>query len=437
MNNGWKLWFKRILGFLAGPPESSRGAGPTPGPVRPAAKGEMQLDAALRRPAPTAGRKRRGTVAAVARRAMFLASLPLTASAADDLPLGDIRLPPGFVIETYARVPGARSLALGSGGTVFVGSLQGGRVHAVRPPVDGKPARVTVLAEGLRAPNGVAFRDGALYVAEISRILRYDDVEKRLDERPKPVIVSDRFPSDQHHGWKYIAFGPDGWLYVPVGAPCNVCESEPDRYALLARIRPDGSGYEVFARGIRNTVGFDWHPETRELWFNDHGRDNLGDDLPSCELNHAPRAGLHFGFPYCHQGDTPDPEFGARRSCAEFVPPAWKLGGHVAPDGLRFYTGAQFPPEYRHRAFIAQHGSWNRSRKSGYRVVSAEIRDGRVVRVEPFAEGWLQGERHWGRPVDLLVMPDGSLLVSDDHAGAIYRIIYRGVSQRSALAPRS
>lgn len=437
MNNGWNLWFKRILGFLASPARSSRGAGPTPGRVRPAAKGEVRLDAARERPAPAAGRRRPGAVAAVASRVMFLASLPLTALAADELPLGDIRLPPGFAIETYARVPGARSLALGSGGTVFVGSLQGGRVHAVRPPVDGKPARVTVLAEGLRAPNGVAFRDGALYVAEISRILRYDDVERRLDERPKPVIVSDRFPSDQHHGWKYIAFGPDGWLYVPVGAPCNVCETDPDRYALLARIRPDGSGYEVFARGIRNTVGFDWHPETRELWFNDHGRDQLGDDLPSCELNHAPRAGLHFGFPYCHQGDTPDPEFGTRRSCGEFVPPAWKLGGHVAPDGLRFYTGAQFPPEYRHRAFIAQHGSWNRSRKSGYRVVSAEIRDGRVVRVEPFAEGWLQGERHWGRPVDLLVMPDGSLLVSDDHAGAIYRISHRGAPQRSAGAPRS
>lgn len=437
MNNGWKPGFKRIFGFLAGSPESSRGAGPTPGRVRPAANGEMRPHAIRARPAPTAGRGHPGAVAAVATRAVFLAALPLTALAADELPLGDIRLPPGFVIETYARVPGARSLALGSGGTVFVGSLQGGRVHAVRPPMDGRPPRVTVLAEGLRAPNGVAFRDGALYVAEISRILRYDDVEKRLDERPKPVIVSDRFPSDQHHGWKYIAFGPDGWLYVPVGAPCNVCEPDPDRYALLARIRPDGSGYEVFARGIRNTVGFDWHPETRELWFNDHGRDHLGDDLPSCELNHAPRVGLHFGFPYCHQGDTPDPEFGARRSCGEFVPPAWKLGGHVAPDGLRFYTGTQFPPEYRHRAFIAEHGSWNRSRKSGYRVVSAEIRDGRVVRVEPFAEGWLQGERHWGRPVDLLVMPDGSLLVSDDHAGAIYRIIYRGVSQRSALAPRS
>lgn len=437
MNNGWKLCFKRILGRPAGPPESSRSTSPTTAWVRPPANGAMRPDSTCESQAPAAGRKRPAAVVALAGRAMFLASLPLTALAADELPLGDIRLPPGFVIETYARVPGARSLALGSGGTVFVGSLQGGRVHAVRPPVDGRPPRVTVLAEGLRAPNGVAFRDGALYVAEISRILRYDDVEKRLDERPKPVIVSDRFPSDQHHGWKYIAFGPDGWLYVPVGAPCNVCETDPDRYALLARIRPDGSGYEVFARGIRNTVGFDWHPETRELWFNDHGRDQLGDDLPSCELNHAPRAGLHFGFPYCHQGDTPDPEFGTRRSCGEFVPPAWKLGGHVAPDGLRFYTGTQFPPEYRNRAFIAQHGSWNRSRKSGYRVVSAEIRDGRVARVDPFADGWLQGERHWGRPVDLLVMPDGSLLLSDDHAGALYRISHRGAPQRSAGAPRS
>jgi glucose/arabinose dehydrogenase len=273
-------------------------------------------------------------------------------------------------------------------------------------------------------PNGVAFRDGALYVAEINRILRYDGIESRLADPPKPVVVTDRYPRDGHHGWKYIAFGPDGWLYVPVGAPCNVCEADPERYSLLSRIRPDGSGYEVYARGIRNTVGFDWHPQTKELWFNEHGRDMMGDDMPSCELNRAPKAGLHFGFPYCHQGDTPDPEFGSKRSCSEFAPPALKQGGHVAPDGLKFYTGDQFPPEYRNRIFIAQHGSWNRSKKSGYRVMMATVKDNEVTKFEPFIEGWLEDEKVWGRPVDLLVMPDGSLLVSDDYAGVVYRVSY-------------
>lgn len=360
----------------------------------------------------------------------LLAFLFLLASAmarAADLPLDRIRLPAGFSIEVYARVPGARSLALGDRGTVFVGTMREGRVYALRQAPPGRTAEVSVVASGLNTPNGVAFRQGALYVAEISRILRYDDIEGRLDAPPRPVVVTDRFPSDRHHGWKTIAFGPDGWLYVPVGAPCNVCEPDPDRYALIARIRPDGTGYEVVARGVRNSVGFDWHPSTGELWFNDHGRDNLGDDLPSCELNRAAKAGLHFGFPYCHQGDTPDPEFGAKHRCPEFVPPAWKQGGHVAPDGLRFYTGKQFPAAYRDRLFVAQHGSWNRSEKSGYRVMMATLRDGRTVTAfEPFAEGWLANEEAWGRPVDLLVMPDGSLLVSDDLAGAVYRIRYGG-----------
>lgn len=353
--------------------------------------------------------------------AWLLGALPASAAP----PIERLRLPPGFGVELYAPVPGARSLALGAQGTVFVGTMEAGRVYALRPQADGRSAEVITVASGLAIPNGVAFRDGALYVAEIGRILRFDDIEARLDAPPRPVVVTDRFPRDRSHGWKFIAFGPDGWLYVPVGAPCNVCEPDPDRYALISRIRPDGSGYEVYARGVRNTVGFDWHPDTGELWFNDHGRDWMGDDLPSCELNRAAKAGLHFGFPYCHQGDTRDPDFGAKRACSEFVPPAWKQGGHVAPDGLRFYTGRMFPPEYRNRVFVAQHGSWNRSRKSGYRVMVGTIEDGRVTRFEPFIEGFLEGERAWGRPVDLLVLPDGSLLVSDDQAGAVYRISYR------------
>jgi glucose/arabinose dehydrogenase len=353
------------------------------------------------------------------------ATTSLTPAQAADLPVERLRLPAGFSIEVYARVPGARSLAVGDRGTVFVGTMNAGRVYALRPAADGRTATPTVIASGLNTPNGVAFREGALYVAEIGRILRFDGIEDRLDSPPRPFVVTDRFPKDRHHGWKTIAFGPDGWLYVPVGAPCNVCEADPDRYALISRIRPDGTGYEVVARGVRNSVGFDWHPETKDLWFNDHGRDMLGDDLPSCELNRASWVGQHFGFPYCHQGDTPDPEFGGKRACSEFVPPAWKQGGHVAPDGLRFYTGDQFPPAYRNRLFVAQHGSWNRSKKSGYRIMMATLEDGKTVSAfEPFAEGWLENEQAWGRPVDILAMPDGSLLVSDDAAGAVYRIRY-------------
>ena len=343
---------------------------------------------------------------------------------AGSLPLDRIQLPPGFEITVYAELPQPRSLALGDRGTVFVGTNAQGNVYAVVAHETGKP-EVIALARGLNTPNGVAFRNGALYVAEVNRILRFDDIEARLRNPPAPVVVTDRFPRDAHHGWKYIAFGPDGWLYVPVGAPCNICEPDPDRYALISRIRPDGTGYEVFARGVRNSVGFDWDPVTHELWFNDHGRDRLGDDLPSDELNHAPKPGLHFGYPYCHQGDAPDPEFGRKRSCEEFTRPALKQGGHVAPDGLKFYTGGMFPAEYRGRIFIAQHGSWDRSKKSGYRIITVTLKDNRVEHWEVFAEGWMRDEQVWGRPVDLLVMPDGSLLISDDYANVIYRVSYR------------
>jgi len=347
------------------------------------------------------------------------------AAPAQRLPLERIKLPPGFEISVFADgVPDARALAQGRSKLLFVGT-NSARVYAVRH--DGARAtQVRVLASGLNSPNGVAFRDGALYVAEITRILRYDGIESRLDSPPPPVVVTDRFPRQSGHGVKFIRFGPDGWLYVPVGAPCNICEPDPARQALISRIKPDGSGYEVFARGVRNSVGFDWDPHTKELWFTDNGRDMLGDELPSDELNHAPKPEMHFGYPYCHQGDTADPEFGRKRSCSEFSPPAVKLGPHVASLGMRFYTGVSFPAEYRNNIFIAEHGSWNRSKKIGYRVARVVVEGGRVLKHEVFAEGWLQGESVWGRPVDLEVMPDGSLLVSDDHAGAIYRIAYRG-----------
>ena len=348
-----------------------------------------------------------------------------TAACAQRLPLEQIKLPPGFEISVFARdVPDARSLALGGNQLLFVGT-RASSVYAVRYR-DAKATQVITLASDLRMPNGVAVKDGALYVAEVNRILRFDHIETQVDARPKPVVVTDRYPRETHHGWKFIRFGPDGWLYVPVGAPCNICEPDPQRYALISRIRPDGSGYEVFASGIRNSVGFDWDPRTKQLWFTDNGRDMLGDDLPSDELNHAPKSGLHFGYPYCHQGDTADPEFGRKRGCSEFAPPAVKLGPHVAALGMRFYTGESFPAEYRNNIFVAEHGSWNRSRKIGYRIARVVVEGGRAVKHEVFAEGWLQGESAWGRPVDLEVMPDGSLLVSDDSAGVIYRIAYKG-----------
>jgi glucose/arabinose dehydrogenase len=348
------------------------------------------------------------------------------ALAQSDLPLDRIKLPPGFSIEVLARVPNAREMTWGARGTLFVGSREGS-VYAITfasPALD-RP-KVTVLAKGLRQPVGVAFKDGALYVSAVSRILRFDDVEQHLDAPREPVVVTDRFPAESAHGWKFIAFGPDGKLYVPVGAPCNICAPDPDRYALISRINPDGSGYEVVARGLRNSVGFDWDPRTRDLWATSNGRDMMGDDVPPDTLHHVTRSGEHFGYPYCHGGDIPDPEFGGKRACRDFSPPAARLGPHVASLGMRFYTGTQFPAEYRNQVFIAEHGSWNRTHKIGYRVTLVRLdANGRVQSYQPFAEGWLQGESAWGRPADVQVAPDGSLLVSDDTAGAVYRIRYR------------
>jgi glucose/arabinose dehydrogenase len=351
-----------------------------------------------------------------------------TAAAQSALPLETIKLPPGFTIEVVGRVPNARAMIWGAAGTLFVGSAGEGKVYALTlpPPGTKREPVINVIASGLREPAGVAFRDGKLYVSAVSSILRFDDIERRLADPPTPVVINDRLPPDGHHGRKFIAFGPDGKLYVPVGVPCNVCEPDPDRYGVIMRMNPDGTGLEVYARGLRNTVGFDWDPRTKDLWFTDNGRDLLGDDSPPDTLNNAPRAGLRFGFPYCHAGTLPDPEFGRVRGCSEFRPPAQNLGPHVAALGMRFYAGTQFPAAYRSGIFIAEHGSWNRSRKIGYRVTMVTLEDNKAVRYESFAEGWLQGDRVWGRPADVLVAPDGSLLVSDDSAGAIYRIRYSG-----------
>lgn len=335
-----------------------------------------------------------------------------------------IDLPPGFRVEVYTEgITNARSLAVSDLGTVFVGTRRAGNVYALRDTNgDYRADRVYTIARGLEVPNGVAHRDGALYVAEISRVLRFDDIDARLDDPPEPVVVYEDFPTDGHHGWKFIAFGPDGKLYVPVGAPCNVCDSG-DPYASITRLNPDGTGFEIYARGVRNTVGFDWHPATADLWFTDNGRDWMGDDLPPDELNSAPGPGLHFGFPYCHGQGIPDPDYGGR-DCGAFRGPEIELGPHVAALGMRFYTGEMFPQAYRNRIFIAEHGSWNRSVPIGYRLTTVTLSDSGAESYEVFADGWLQDGDAWGRPVDLVVMADGSMLVSDDKAGMLYRISY-------------
>ena len=353
---------------------------------------------------------------------LFLAVLPSLVLAS----ISDVEVPSGFVIEEYADVPKARSLALGDQGTLFVSTRKGRSVYAVVENADGSTRTIELLG-GMSTPNGIAFHDGDLFVAEIDRVLRYADIEANLDAVPAAEVLDVDLPSDRHHGWRYIGFGPDDKLYISIGAPCNVCEKFG--YGQIIRMNADGSGRETFASGIRNSVGFTWHPTTDELWFTDNGRDMMGDDIPPCELNRAPRAGLHFGFPYCHGGGILDPRFGEGRKCEEYTPPAQELGPHVAPLGVKFYTGDMFPPEYRNQVFIAEHGSWNRSKKIGYRVTLVRLEGNRAVSYEPFAFGWLQGQSVAGRPVDLIVKEDGSLLVSDDLAGKIYRISYTGKSK--------
>ncbi len=343
--------------------------------------------------------------------------------------LDKIKLPDGFKIEVYAeKVKNARSMSLSPSGTLFIGSMRKGNVYAaVDKDGDHKAETIYTLAKGLNMPNGVAFKDGSLYVAEVNRILRYDDIENKLDNPGEPVVVYDKYPTETHHGWKYIAFGPDGKLYVPVGAPCNICESEDKVFASITRMDPDGSNMEVVQSGVRNTVGFNWHPDNNELWFTDNGRDWLGDDLPACEVNHAPKDGMHFGYPYCHQGDFKDPEFGDKRSCDEFTAPAQNLGAHVAPLGIEFYTGKSFPEKYAKQIFIAEHGSWNRSKKSGYQISLLTLENNKVASYEPFITGWVDAaaDSVWGRPVDIEWMPDGSMLISDDYANVIYRVSYQ------------
>lgn len=345
--------------------------------------------------------------------------------------IDELTMPEGFGIEIYAEdVSNARSMTMSPGGVLYVGTRQAGNVYAVIDDNnDYKADRVITIAEGLRSPNGVAFRNGSLYVAEVSRILRFDDMDNNLENPPEPAIVTDDYPTEGHHGWKYIAFGPDDKLYVPVGAPCNICDPENELFATITRINPDGSGREIVAHGVRNSVGFDWHPKTGDLWFTDNGRDWLGDNRPPCELNHLAETGQHFGYPYLHGDDIWDPEFGSKGKDMnlDFRTPAQNLGPHVAPLGMLFYTGSMFPEEYRNQIFIAEHGSWNRSEKIGYRIVLVRLdENNNPVAYEPFVEGWLrEDESVWGRPVEFELLEDGSVLISDDESGTIYRLIYQ------------
>jgi glucose/arabinose dehydrogenase len=356
--------------------------------------------------------------------------------------LSALTLPPGFAISLFAEgVPSAREMAVSPKGTVFVGALNQRNVYAlVDANRDHKVDEIKRIAmpAGLSQPSGIALRNGSLYVATTTKILRYDDIENHLDAPPEPAVVYEGLPNKGGHTWRFIAFGPDGLLYAGIGSPCNVCENPDEpRLASIVRMKADGTGLEVFATGVRNTVGFDWHPQTREIWFTDNGRDNLGDDVPNDELNNAPKPGMDFGFPYCNQGTLKDPDFGDKKACSATTAPAGLMGPHVASIGMRFYSGSMFPASYRNAIFIAQHGSWNRSQPIGYRVMVAHV-DGpnhKMITLEPFVDGFLKGVRGTpsagratgdasARPADVLVMPDGSLLISDDQGGRIFRVTY-------------
>jgi len=358
--------------------------------------------------------------------AMKMAPVPAfpVPTAADKLPLKKIKVPKGFKVEVWASgILDARGLRQGDKGTVFVSSLfVAGKIYAVTSK--GGKREVKTIAEKLFLPNGIEFYKGALYVATPKDITRYDDIENHLDNPPAPVMVYDKLPGDVPHGWKFIKVGPDGKLYFPVGAPCNICDPD-DRHAQIFRMNLDGTGVESVVKGMRNTVGFDWDPRTKHLWFGDNGRDWLSEDLPNGELNHVTKVGQHFGFPYCHQGDLRDPTFGWGKSCKDYVKPALLIGPHAAPLGMRFYTGKMFPRKYRNAIFMTRHGPWNRTEKWAADVVAIFIdRKGRA-RMEPFLTGLVENNQYLGRPADVMVMKDGSLLVSDDHNGAIYRVSYK------------
>lgn len=375
------------------------------------------------------GRATRCIAFATAVATALLAGAAAALAAAPDL--SQLTLPPGFRIEVWAEgVDNARSMVRSERGTVFVGTRTAGKVYAVRER-DGR-REVRLVAQGLNVPNGVAMQDGALFVVENDGVRRFDDIERRVDAAVDNAgvgagVAVATLTADRWHGWRYAAFGQDRKLYVTLGAPCNVCDKDSEGYSQIVRMNADGSAREVVAHGVRNSVGLAWHPRTHELWFTDNGRDMLGDDVPPCEINRVRKVGEHFGFPFCHAGNITDPEFGKLGRCDDTVAPVQRLGAHVAPLGLKFYSGTQFPREWRGRLLFAEHGSWNRSSKVGYRLAMLRFDGDRVAGYENFVSGWLRPDgKVVGRPVDLLQWPDGSLLVSDDLAGVIYRITYDG-----------
>jgi glucose/arabinose dehydrogenase len=359
---------------------------------------------------------------------LFILSFSLISCNYDSNNQSTINLPDRFKIGIYAsNISNARSMVLSESGILFVGTRNAGNVYAlVDNDKDYKVDEVITIASGLDMPNGVDLKNGDLYVAEVSRIIKFENIENTFRENPSYTIVRNDFPTDRSHGWKFIKFGPDGKLYVPIGAPCNIClkENEDIRYASITRMNSDGSEFEVYANGIRNTVGFDWHPNTNELWFSDNGRDMLGDNIPPDELNHAPVKGLHFGYPFLHGKNILDPEFGSQGDTSLYTRPVQELGPHVAALGIEFYTGQMFPSEYQSQIFIAEHGSWNRSEKIGYKISLVRLEGNNSISYQSFADGWLNGDTVSGRPVDIELMPDGSILVSDDYADCIYRITY-------------
>ena len=348
----------------------------------------------------------------------------ISALPADEIPVSKLKVPPGFKVELWASgMPNGRSMTESPSGVVYVGTRFTGNVYAVVTK-DGK-REVKTIAKGLHRPNGVAFANGSLYVAELSRIIRYDNIEANLDNPPAPVVVFDALPKDEPHGWKFLTLSPDGqYLYFQIGTPANIVVP-PYTHAAIVRLNLKTNILEYVATGVRNSVGMDFQKGTKELWFTNNGRDWADENLPNDTLNRLAHKGMNFGYPFCHQGDFLDPEFGKGRSCDEFDKPEMKLGAHVAALGMRFYNGNMFPAEYKGNIFIAEHGSWNKTKKSGYQVVRVVLdAKNKPVKLEPFITGWLEGESFWGRPVDVQVLKDGSMLVSDDETGAIFRVSY-------------
>ena len=351
----------------------------------------------------------------------------MTATPANEIPLNTLKLPPGFKIEVYASgIPGAREMAMGDNGKIYIGTRGIGRIYEVSN--NGKERSSRIVVDKLVQPSGVAYKNGSLYVMAIDKVLRYDGISKNPTVAPVDMTSKFNLPPEQHHNWKYLAFGPDGKLYVPFGAPCNICELPTPEYAQIRRYNPDGSGMEVLATGVRNTQGFDWHPVTKQLWFTNHGRDWMGDDKPNDTLNILTSKGENFGFPYCHEGNMPDDKVIKPNACEGVTKPVALLGAHAAAMGITFYTGNMFPAEYKNVAFIARKGSWNRNVKSGYDVVTVKAdANGKNAKITPFITGFMNSadQSFWGRPTFFLQMPDGSMLLTDEQLGAIYRITYK------------